>query len=62
MIDTPRIRRTPPVMLRPERPTPSRLIDLAARIGGTCSADAEVTGITVSSNDLAPGDVFVAIR
>ncbi|GGD34563.1 UDP-N-acetylmuramoyl-L-alanyl-D-glutamate--2,6-diaminopimelate ligase [Microbacterium faecale] len=62
MIETPHIRRTPPVMLRPERPTASRLTDLADHVGGTATSDVDVTGVTVSSTDLVPGDLFVAIR
>ncbi|WP_245559173.1 Mur ligase family protein [Microbacterium indicum] len=59
----PRVRRTPPTMLRPQRPTPRSLAELATRIGGELRGDdARITGITLSSSDLAAGDVFVGIR
>lgn len=50
------------MMLRPETHAVSHLSALAALTSGTASAEVEVTGVTVSSNDLVPGDMFVAIR
>jgi UDP-N-acetylmuramoyl-L-alanyl-D-glutamate--2,6-diaminopimelate ligase len=54
-----------PPVLRPEHPPVRSLIDLAARVGGEVRGDAEgvtLTGITLATADLRPGEAFVAIR
>jgi len=49
--------------MRPEHPTPHRVVDLAAAFGlsGTVPEGLAVTGVTVASGDAAPGDLFVAV-
>jgi len=54
-----------PPVLRPEHPPVRSLSDLAARVGGEVRGDAEgvtLTGITLATADLRPGEAFVAIR
>ncbi|GLJ99999.1 UDP-N-acetylmuramoyl-L-alanyl-D-glutamate--2,6-diaminopimelate ligase [Microbacterium terrae] len=54
-----------PPVLRPERPPVHALADLAARFAVEVRgdvADATLTGITLATADLRPGDVFVAVR
>jgi UDP-N-acetylmuramoyl-L-alanyl-D-glutamate--2,6-diaminopimelate ligase len=55
---------TSPVRLRPQAPAAHRLADLAdafSLVVDPSAADLTVTGVTVSSADVEPGDVFVAI-
>jgi UDP-N-acetylmuramoyl-L-alanyl-D-glutamate--2,6-diaminopimelate ligase len=50
--------------MRPEHPTPRRVVDLAAAFALAAPgipADLEVTGVTVASGDARPGDLFVAV-
>ncbi|WP_415125878.1 Mur ligase family protein [Microbacterium sp.] len=61
-------------MLRPEHPPRRRLADLVARLGTSSGVqlhgvahpgdadDVVLTGITLATGDLRPGDVFVGIR
>ncbi|GAA1468512.1 Mur ligase family protein [Microbacterium thalassium] len=54
-----------PPVLRPEHPPVHALSDLAARFGSEVRGDAagvELTGITLATADLRPGEAFVAIR
>lgn len=54
-----------PPVLRPAHPPRRRLDDLAARFGGDVRGDAagvELSGITLATADLRPGEAFVAIR
>nr|WP_240482338.1 Mur ligase domain-containing protein [Microbacterium sediminis] len=56
-------RRTPPTMLRPAAPNRRLLSDVAAHVGGRLDGeDTEVCGVTLSSTDLKPGELFVGIR
>lgn len=50
--------------LRPHvLPRSARLADLAATVpGAVCTADVAVTGITIDSRDVQPGDLFAALR
>jgi UDP-N-acetylmuramoyl-L-alanyl-D-glutamate--2,6-diaminopimelate ligase len=57
---------TSPVRLRPRNPVAHRLVDLVTafpEVSGLRAADGDVlvTGVTVSSGDVEPGDLFVAI-
>lgn len=52
------------IVLRPEAPPRRRIRDLALRCRGRLDGDGgdgELTGITLSTGDLRPGDVFVGI-
>ncbi|RLK47561.1 Mur ligase family protein [Microbacterium telephonicum] len=63
-MSTPTGSNLPPV-LRPARPPRRALGDLAARFGGEVVGDATgvvVTGITLATADLRPGEAFVALR
>ena len=54
-----------PPVLRPAHPPRRRLDDLAARFGGDVRGNAagvELTGLTLATADLRPGEAFVAIR
>lgn len=54
-----------PPVLRPETPPRRSLAELAAHVGGRIVGDASdvsVTGITLATADLRPGEAFVAIR
>ncbi|MGB4780341.1 Mur ligase family protein [Microbacterium sp.] len=54
-----------PPVLRPAHPPRRRLDDLAARFGGEVrgdAADIELSGITLATADLRPGEAFVAIQ
>lgn len=54
-----------PPVLRPERPPQRRLADLAAHFGARVEGDAEgvvLSGVTIATADLRPGEVFVAAR
>ena len=54
-----------PPVLRPENPPRRSLEQLAARIGGRVigvSSGVDVTGITLATADLRPGEAFVALR
>jgi UDP-N-acetylmuramoyl-L-alanyl-D-glutamate--2,6-diaminopimelate ligase len=52
-----------PPVLRPEHPPVRSLADLAARVDGQLRGpDATLTGITLATADLRPGEAFVAIR
>ncbi|WP_435609023.1 UDP-N-acetylmuramoyl-L-alanyl-D-glutamate--2,6-diaminopimelate ligase [Streptomyces sp. C10-9-1] len=46
---------------RPERPSPTSLGGLAARLGVPAPAEAEITGITHDSRAVRPGDVYAAL-
>ena len=53
-----------PPILRPENTFPVSLLDLATRFGLAHSAgptDARITGISMNTADLRPGDLFVAM-
>src|SRR5690606_36090093 len=55
--------RIPPI-LRPEHPTPRPLAGLVQEFGLEYRGDldgVEVTGVTLSTNDLHPGDLFVGV-
>ncbi|WP_258726766.1 UDP-N-acetylmuramoyl-L-alanyl-D-glutamate--2,6-diaminopimelate ligase [Cellulomonas sp. NS3] len=57
---------SPQGRLRPEHPATHRVVDLVAAFelevrGPAPDPDAVLTGVTVSSSDAAPGDVFVAL-
>ena len=55
--------RIPPI-LRPEHPTPRPLAWLVQEFGLEARGDldgVEVTGVTLSTNDLHPGDLFVGV-
>ncbi|HEY0119140.1 MAG TPA: UDP-N-acetylmuramoyl-L-alanyl-D-glutamate--2,6-diaminopimelate ligase [Cellulomonas sp.] len=54
---------SPQGRMRPQHPTPHRVVDLAATFGltGAVPADLAVTGVTVASGDAQPGDLFVAV-
>ncbi|KXC05159.1 Mur ligase family protein [Microbacterium hominis] len=61
---TPDIESTLPPTLRPDQPPQRRLIDLVDRFGGELRAgdgDTVLRGITLSTNDLRPGEAFVAL-
>ncbi|GAA5039632.1 Mur ligase family protein [Microbacterium fluvii] len=61
MADTPNL---PPV-LRPDAPPTHTLSDLAERFGTGVRGDlsgVELTGLTLATADLRPGDVFVAVQ
>lgn len=63
MSHTTRKRRTPPTMLRPAAPHRRLLSDVAAHVGGRLQGrDTEVNGVTLSSTDLRPGELFVGVR
>ena len=49
--------------MRPEHPTPHRVVDLATAFGlvGHVPEALVVTGVTVASGDARPGDLFVAV-
>lgn len=47
--------------LRPKNVTAQNLSDLSELIGGTCFGQAQITGVSVDSNDIRPGDLFVAV-
>lgn len=54
-----------PPVLRPEHPPRRSLADLAARFGAQIAGDVagvELSGITLATADLRPGEAFVAIR
>jgi UDP-N-acetylmuramoyl-L-alanyl-D-glutamate--2,6-diaminopimelate ligase len=54
-----------PPVLRPDHPPVHTLADLAARFGRDTRGDltgATLTGLTLATADLRPGDVFVAVR
>jgi UDP-N-acetylmuramoyl-L-alanyl-D-glutamate--2,6-diaminopimelate ligase len=54
-----------PPVLRPDDPPVHTLADLAARFGRETRGDltgATLTGLTLATADLRPGDVFVAVR
>ena len=54
-----------PPVLRPAHPPQRRLDELAARFGGDVrgdAADVVLSGITLATADLRPGEAFVAIR
>ncbi|WP_029145665.1 Mur ligase family protein [Microbacterium luticocti] len=52
-----------PPVLRPAHPPVRSLADGAARIGGQLrGGDVELTGVTLATADLRPGEAFVAIR
>ena len=54
-----------PPVLRPDAPPAHSLADLAARFGVDVRGDlagVTLTGITLATADLRPGDVFVAVR
>mgnify|MGYP001083947489 CR=1 FL=1 len=55
-----------PPVLRPERPPVRSLRELAGRVGGELrnddADDITLTGITLATADLRPGEAFVAIR
>lgn len=54
-----------PPVLRPERPPRRDLAELARRFGERTAGDVEgavLTGITLATADLRPGEAFVAIR
>lgn len=54
-----------PPVLRPEAPPQRALADLAARFGTATRGDIDgvtLSGITLATADLRPGEVFVAIR
>ena len=56
---------TCPPVLRPDDPPVHSLEDLAARFGQETRGDlsgATLTGLTLATADLRPGDVFVAVR
>ena len=56
--------RIPPI-LRPEHPTPRPLVGLVQEFGLEYRGDldgVEVTGATLSTNDLHPGDLFVGVQ
>ncbi|QYJ04738.1 UDP-N-acetylmuramoyl-L-alanyl-D-glutamate--2,6-diaminopimelate ligase [Nocardioides panacisoli] len=46
---------------RPRDTPPVRLTDLAARVGSTASGEADVTGITLDSRRVQPGDLYAAL-
>lgn len=54
--------------MRPAHPTPRRVVDLAAAFSfathgdAPVPADLDVTGVTVASSEVEPGDLFVALR
>ena len=52
-----------PPILRPDHVSPVRLVELAAQFGLTGSVDPQVyaTGISMNTNDLRAGDLFVAM-
>ncbi|QLD11062.1 Mur ligase family protein [Microbacterium oleivorans] len=54
-----------PPVLRPENPPRRALDELAAHVGGRIVGDPDgvtVTGITLATADLRPGEAFVAVR
>jgi UDP-N-acetylmuramoyl-L-alanyl-D-glutamate--2,6-diaminopimelate ligase len=54
-----------PPVLRPDAPPTHSLVDLAARFAVDVRgdvADATLTGLTLATADLRPGDVFVAVQ
>lgn len=54
-----------PPVLRPESPPRRSLTELAAHVGGRIvggASDVAVTGITLATADLRPGEAFVAIQ
>jgi UDP-N-acetylmuramoyl-L-alanyl-D-glutamate--2,6-diaminopimelate ligase len=54
-----------PPVLRPERPPRRPLTELASRFGATVVGDAdgvEISGITLATADLRPGEAFVAVQ
>ncbi|MFT4234887.1 MAG: UDP-N-acetylmuramoyl-L-alanyl-D-glutamate--2,6-diaminopimelate ligase [Microbacterium sp.] len=54
-----------PPVLRPEHPPRRALADLAARFSGQVRGDATgviLTGVTLATGDLRPGEAFVAIQ
>ncbi|QIP86936.1 UDP-N-acetylmuramoyl-L-alanyl-D-glutamate--2,6-diaminopimelate ligase [Streptomyces sp. Tu 2975] len=46
---------------RPERPRPTKLAELAARLGVQTPGAAEITGITHDSRAVRPGDLYAAL-
>ncbi|MFJ3100768.1 UDP-N-acetylmuramoyl-L-alanyl-D-glutamate--2,6-diaminopimelate ligase [Streptomyces sp. NPDC086835] len=46
---------------RPERPRPTQLAELAARLGVQTPGAAEITGITHDSRAVRPGDLYAAL-
>ncbi|WP_254878934.1 UDP-N-acetylmuramoyl-L-alanyl-D-glutamate--2,6-diaminopimelate ligase [Streptomyces sp. NA04227] len=46
---------------RPERVEPTALTELAAEMGVTASAEAQVTGVTHDSRAVRPGDIYAAL-
>lgn len=54
-----------PELLRPTRTTPVSVASLATHFGliqaVSTGSDVDVTGVSVSSNDIAPGELFIAI-
>ncbi|MFM5905056.1 MAG: Mur ligase family protein, partial [Micrococcales bacterium] len=52
-----------PPILRPDHVSPVRLVDLATRfgLGGFAPDTVSATGISMNTNDLQPGDLFVAM-
>src|SRR5262245_58262460 len=54
-----------PPVLRPDAPPPHYLADLAARFAVDVRGDVSgstLTGVTLATADLRPGDVFVAVQ
>ena len=54
-----------PPVLRPENPPTHGLADFAREVGARSSDDlagVTLSGITLATADLRPGDVFVAVR
>ena len=54
-----------PPVLRPDAPPVHTLDDLASRFGSAVRGDTSgvtLTGLTLATADLRPGDVFVAVR
>ena len=56
------IKQSIPPILRPEKTKPVSFLDLIAKFQLECSGpDAILTGISMNTNDLRPGDLFVAM-
>ncbi|MDO4612661.1 MAG: UDP-N-acetylmuramoyl-L-alanyl-D-glutamate--2,6-diaminopimelate ligase [Actinomycetaceae bacterium] len=47
--------------MRPRSIQPVALAAIAERLGASASGDAEVSGVSVDSTDIAPGDLFIAV-
>lgn len=65
MSELPHILRTPPVSLRPDNPPRRSLIEFPAHLRTAARGElqnVEVRGVTISSSDLHPGELFVGVR